>query len=170
MEIVQSRTKLQRGETPGIHAGDDWYEIRYRELESTTPPPSRFGPIADRWQYAINEFLNGRTGPNGHTTWTTAGYTGRFVIFSVIIANILAVLLESVPSIDEAVGNQAGNFFDVFEAFSVMIFACEYALRLFCARKNREALYSPFIYATTFFGIVDFLSTAPWFVEQGMIC
>jgi hypothetical protein len=50
-----------------------------------------------------------------------------------------------------------------------MIFASEYFLRLFCAPKNREALYSTFVYATTFFGIVDFLSTAPWFVEQALI-
>ena len=50
-----------------------------------------------------------------------------------------------------------------------MIFASEYILRLFCAPKNREALYSTAIYATTFFGIVDFLSTAPWFVEQALI-
>jgi hypothetical protein len=90
-------------------------------------------------------------------------------IFTVIIANIVAVMLESVPSIDKAVGNDPGNFFDVFEAFSVMVFATEYILRLFCAPKNREALYSSFVYATTFFGIVDFLSTAPWFIEQTLI-
>ena len=80
--------------------------------------------------------------------------------------NVVAVILESIPSIDRAVGNDSGNFFDVFEAFSVMVFAAEYAGRLFCAPKNREALYSTAVYATTFFGIVDFLSTAPWFIEQ----
>jgi hypothetical protein len=57
----------------------------------------------------------------------------------------------------------------VFEALSVFVFAAEYISRLFCAPKNREALYSTFIYATTFFGIVDFLSTAPWFVQAALI-
>jgi len=90
-------------------------------------------------------------------------------IFTVIILNVLAVLIESVPEIDYAVGNQSGNFFDRFEAFSVGVFATEYILRLFCAPKNKEALYSSLIYATTFFGIVDFLSTAPWFVQQALI-
>jgi hypothetical protein len=46
----------------------------------------------------------------------------------VIIANIIAVLLEIVPTIDRAVGNNPGNFFDVFEAFSVFVFATEYIL------------------------------------------
>ena len=84
----------------------------------------------------------------------------------VIIANVIAVLLESIPVIDKRIGNESGNFFDVFEAFSVLIFAAEYLARLFAAPKNREALYSSLVYATTFFGIVDFLSTAPWFVER----
>jgi hypothetical protein len=76
---------------------------------------------------------------------------------------------ESIPTIDKAVGNDPGNFFDRFEALSVMVFATEYMLRLFCAPKNREAHFSSFVYATTFFGIVDLLSTAPWFVQQALI-
>jgi len=170
VEIVQSKNKARRGEThPQGRAGDDWYEIRYRELEGEEPPLSRFGPKVDRWQYAVNEFLNGKEGEHGHAKWTRASFAGRIFIFTVIIANVVAVLVESVPRYDKWVGNQPGNFFDSFEAFSVMVFAVEYILRLFCARKNREALFSPFIYATTFFGIVDFMSTAPWFVQQILI-
>ena len=78
-------------------------------------------------------------------------------------------MVESVPSIDKAVGNEDGNFFDVFEAFSVSVFLAEYLARLFCAPKNKEALYSPFVYATTFFGIIDFMSTAPWFIQRFML-
>jgi hypothetical protein len=175
VQIVQSKNKARRGEPlsqpghPG-RAGDDWYEIQYGELEGVDPPPSKLGPKVDKWQFAVNEFLNGKQAPDGgHTQWTALSYGGRIFIFTVIISNVLAVLVESIPRIDKAVGNSAGNFFDVFEAFSVMVFASEYILRLFCAPKNREALYSTFIYATTFFGIVDFLSTAPWFVEQALI-
>jgi hypothetical protein len=97
------------------------------------------------------------------------GAASRAFIFVVIISNVFAVLLESIPAIDKAVGNQSGNFFDRFEFFSVLVFATEYILRLFCAQKNREALFSSTVYATTFFGIVDFLSTAPWFIERGLI-
>merc|ERR1712238_227533 len=35
--------------------------------------------------------------------------------------------------------------------------------------KNRESLYSTTVYAQTFFGIVDFLSTAPWYIEEILI-
>ncbi len=169
VEIVQSRNKTLQGEAPLGRAGDDWYDIKYRQLEGSEPPPSRFGPAVDRWQLAVNSFLNGTKDTDGRTQWTTFSYFGRVFIFTIIISNVIAVLLESIPNIDMAVGNQPGNFFDVFEEFSVMIFATEYGLRLFCARKNREALFSPFIYATTFFGIVDLLSTAPWFVQQFLI-
>ena len=123
----------------------------------------------DRWQFRVNTFLNGVPGEDGHTTWTPLSFSARVFIFTVIISNVAAVLLESIPSVDKAVGNDPGNFFDVFEAFSVSVFAVEYILRLFCAPKNRGALYSTFIYATTFFGIVDFLSTAPWFIEYGLV-
>lgn len=41
----------------------------------------------------------------------------------------------------------------------------DYALRLFSAKKSREALFSPWVYAFTFFGIVDMLSILPWYVQ-----
>lgn len=41
----------------------------------------------------------------------------------------------------------------------------DYALRLFSAKKSREALFSPWVYAFTFFGIVDILSILPWYVQ-----
>ena len=176
VEIIQSKSKAkaarQTGGPPppsGGAAGDDWYEQAYRELEGVDPPTSRWGPKVDEWQFAVNEFLNGEKDAEGNTQYSFWSFGFRVFIFILIIANVAAVLLESIPAIDKAVGNDAGNFFDVFEAFSVFVFAVEYASRLFCAPKNREALYSTFTYATTFFGIVDFLSTAPWFVQEALI-
>lgn len=172
VEIVQSKTKArQSGQDapPRGMAGDDWYEHSYRTLQGVAPPPSRWGPTVDAWQIAVNEFLNGKKDEHGHAHFTSWSRACRIFIFTVIITNILAVLLESIPSIDKAVGNNPGNFFDVFEALAVMVFATEYVARLFCAPKNREALYSSLVYATTFFGIVDFLSTAPWFIEQALL-
>jgi len=164
MEIVANKSKARRGEAVNV-TGDDWYEHRLAELKNVDPPASPFGPRMDKWQISVNEFLNGRA----DGTWTTFAFCSRVFIFAVIILNVVAVLVESIPEIDRAVGNQHGNFFDRFEAFSVTWFALEYILRLFCAPKNKEALYSSLVYATTFFGIVDFLSTAPWFIQQALI-
>lgn len=172
VQIVQSKSKARRGEdpiAPGGRAGDDWYEIRYRELAGVEPPKSPMGPSVDQWQTKVNRFLNGTPVAGGKASYTTVAYWARVYMFCLIIANIVAVMLESIPRIDKSIGNQPGNFFDVFEAFSVFFFALEYGLRLFCAPKNREALYSSFIYATTFFGIVDLLSTAPWFVQTFLV-
>jgi hypothetical protein len=164
MDIVARKSKARNGELQNV-TGDDWYEERLLALENVDPPLSGWGPRVDEWQTNVNEFLNGRS----DGTWTTLAYCARIVMFTIIVLNVLAVLVESIPEIDRAVGNQQGNFFDQFEAFSVTMFALEYALRLFSAPKNKEALYSTFIYATTFFGIVDFLSTAPWFIQQALL-
>jgi len=71
-----------------------------------------------------------------------------------------------VPTIDKAVGNEPFNFFDVFEAVSVLVFTVEFGLRLFSVSKDREHLYSQTFYLTTFFGVVDTLSFIPWYVQQ----
>lgn len=164
MEIVANKSRARHGQQPNV-SGDDWYDHRLAELQDVDPPPSPFGTLVDEWQTNVNEFLNGKA----DGSMTTIAYCNRVFVFSVIILNVLAVLVESIPEIDRAVGNQSGNFFDRFEALSVTVFAVEYVLRLFCAPKNKKSLYSTLIYATTFFGIVDFLSTAPWFVQQALI-
>lgn len=169
--IIQSKNRKRFGgqSHPTGRAGDDWYEHRLRELKDVPAPPSPWGPKIDEMQIAVNEFLNGKADESGKTQWTVFSKTSRIFIFTVIITNVIAVLAESVPTLDKVVGNDSGNFFDRFEMLSVFVFAVEYISRLFCAPKNREALYSSAIYATTFFGIVDFLSTAPWFIEQGLV-
>lgn len=173
VQIVQTRNRkrLNNERNPTGRAGDDWYEHRLREINENgiEAPPSGWGPKVDQCQVAVNEFLNGKEGASGSVEWTWFSRSARVFIFAVIILNVLAVLVESVPRIDKAVGNEPGNFFDVFEAFSVGVFALEYILRLFSAPKNKEALYSSWVYAGTFFGIVDILSTAPWFIQQGLV-
>ena len=159
-EIVQSKTKGTD------HSGDDWYDIKYKELEGQPPPPSRLGPQIDALQVKAKEYLDGSEDPStGEVSRTKVSAAGRFLFFSLIIANVAAVILESIPEIDKAVGNAAGNFFDVFEAWSVLFFTIDYILRLFSARKSREALYSPWVYAITFFGIVDLVSVLPWYIQ-----
>ena len=166
VQIVNSKLKVRSGDVPaGARAGDDWYEIRLRELEDKEPPRSWLGPWMDKAQTYVNELLNGKE----DGTWTILGYVFRVVMFNIIVLNVFAVIAESVPEVDRAVGNQPGNFFDRFELVSVVFFATEYILRLFCAPKNKESLFSSVVYATTFFGIVDFLSTVPYFIEHALI-
>jgi len=178
MDIVQSKNKAKKNNPEDAAAaaadddhveGDDWYEVEYRALKGVSPPNSPWGPGVDYWQNVVNTFLNGTKDASGKTKHTPFSLAGRIFIFTVIIANILAVIVESVPTIDKAVGNDSGNFFDSFEFFSIAVFTLEYASRLFCAPKNRESLYSSWVYAQTFFGIVDLLSTAPWYIEQLMV-
>mmetsp|Transcript_6366 Transcript_6366/g.13166 ORF Transcript_6366/g.13166 Transcript_6366/m.13166 type:complete len:767 (-) Transcript_6366:464-2764(-) len=171
MDIVQSKSKSKdNGSADDIDSGavegDDWYEKKYRALEGVSPPNSPWGPDVDKYQIAVNEFLNGSKDAAGNTQYTPVAFAGRIFIFTIIIANIVAVMVESVPSIDKAIGNESGNFFDTFEAISIAVFSLEYVSRLFCAPKNRESLYSSWIYAQTFFGIVDLFSTAPWYIEK----
>jgi hypothetical protein len=87
-------------------------------------------------------------------------------VLALILANIVAVIVETVPAIDAYIGNEPYNFFDVFEAASVFAFTAEFCLRLFSIGKDREHLYSATYYATTFFGIVDTLSFAPWYLQH----
>jgi len=121
-EIVQSKAKASRGEEVGA-AGDDWFDIRYRELEGQAPPVSAFGPRADTLQQGVHEYLNGKIDERtGLVTRTTFSRAGRLCFFSLIIANVIAVVVESIPEVDKYVGNDRGNFFDVFEAISVGFF------------------------------------------------
>jgi len=165
-DIVQSKSKSSNNLPKGGTAGDDWFDIRYRELEGQPPPVSVFGPQMDQLQMSIKIYLDGEPdGTTGTVKRTTFSKIGRVFFFALIIANIIAVVLESIPEVDEYIGNQDGNFFDVFEAWSVFFFTVDYILRLLSARKSREALYSPLVYATTFFGIVDLASIAPWYIQ-----
>jgi hypothetical protein len=155
-DIIQSRakSKLAQGgvSTADGDEGGDWYEYQLSLLKKSdhTPPPSRCGPCVDRWQHRVNDFLNGTQNPrSGEKTWTPFSMATRFFILAVIVGNVAAVLAESIPEIDRAVGNLPGNGFDIFEEVSVFVFAIEYALRLFSAPKNREALYSTRVYGTS---------------------
>jgi len=129
-EIVQSKTKATNNDrnvggnsTSPIGQGDDWYDIQYRLLKGQQPPPSNFGPSVDVLQTKVKAYLDGRVDERtGQVSRTQFSTIGRLFFFLLIIANVVSVILESVPEIDKSVGNSAGNFFDVFEAISVFFF------------------------------------------------
>jgi voltage-gated potassium channel len=81
---------------------------------------------------------------------TPAGRRFDIVLVLTILASILVVVLNSVPSLDQRYGDL---LYGVEWAFT-LIFTAEYAARLWCVRR-------PWRYATSFFGIIDLLSVLP---------
>lgn len=122
-DIVDSKNRHPEKSRDKV-AGDDWFDIKYRALKGSRPPNSKFGPTVDYWQYAVKDYLDGTIDEKtGHHSRTLFSAIGRGFFFLLIVSNVLAVILESVPEIDRGVGNQKGNFFDVFEAWSVFFFS-----------------------------------------------
>jgi len=83
-----------------------------------------------------------------------------------VILNVLAIILESVPEIHDA----AGEYFHLFDLFSVGIFSLEYILRIWSySEKYTEAGDSTWKgrkeYIFSFFGLVDFFSTVPFYLQ-----
>ena len=83
-----------------------------------------------------------------------------------VILNVLAIILESVPEIHDA----AGTYFHLFDLFSVGVFSLEYILRIWSySEKYTEAGDSPWSgrkeYIFSFFGLVDFFSTMPFYLQ-----
>jgi hypothetical protein len=148
LEAAQKESKEAGGESAVEEKQEE------KKSEEETPEDT----LCDQWLVSINEWLNGENQP-----WTAVWF-GR-LIFGLIILNVLAVVLESVPSIDKYVGNDSGNFFDVFEAFSVIIFTFEFVLRFSSVIKDPNHQYSRLNYMCGFFGLVDILAIFPWYIE-----
>jgi voltage-gated potassium channel len=79
-----------------------------------------------------------------------------------ILANILAVSLESVSTL----GNQFGVYFLAFEIFSVTIFLIEYLLRIWTAphfhkHKRPSSLKSRLAYTCSLTGMIDLFAILP---------
>ena len=118
------------------------------------PTQKPVSPCCDGLMQSVNDFLNAEEG---------LGKWFSNFIFVLIIANIFAVVLETIPDINESWGEHA---FNTFEAFSVIVFTIEYLGRVFSVVKDPEHFYSRYFYCTTFFGVVDFIAVAPWYVQQ----
>lgn len=97
------------------------------------------------WQKKLNEVIFG--------TETPAGKWFDIILLIVIVLSIIAVMLESVPSIREVYYDQLHTF----EWIVTIIFTIEYFLRLICVRR-------PLKYVFSFYGLIDLLSTAPTYV------
>ncbi|MGC6423191.1 MAG: ion transporter [Flavobacteriaceae bacterium] len=82
-------------------------------------------------------------------------------IYSLIIANVLAMILESHASI-RALYKES---FDVFELVSIVIFSFEYLYRITIGFRNK-GIKGAFEYIFSTFGIIDLLSILPFYLNQ----
>jgi voltage-gated potassium channel len=85
---------------------------------------------------------------------TCLGQAFDVALITVILASVGAVMLESVRAVNSAYGEALR----VAEWGFTTVFTIEYVLRLVCARE-------PGRYATSFFGVVDFLAIVPTYVS-----
>ena len=86
----------------------------------------------------------------------------EIALSSLIILNLLAVSLESVPSLSR----KYSNTFLYFEIFSVVIFGLEYIARIWASAAKKDTQFNSAFgrrlsYIFSFTGIIDFLAIVP---------
>ncbi len=85
---------------------------------------------------------------------TPAGRNFDVALILAIVLSVLAVVLESVPSIRKFWGYELY----LLEWIFTIVFTIEYVLRLICIGR-------PLRYATSFFGIIDLLAVLPSYLD-----
>jgi voltage-gated potassium channel len=89
-----------------------------------------------------------------------------YFILGLVFLNIVAILLESVSSlyVDYSI------YFKIFEAISVLLFTCEYGLRIWasgarCKSTEPQFLKGRLRYICSFHGIVDIIAILPFYLQ-----
>ncbi|WP_145116173.1 ion transporter [Botrimarina mediterranea] len=94
--------------------------------------------------------LRRRLRPVVESTHTRSGRLFTTVVQGLIVVSMITFAIETLPTLSPS----WRHALEVFEAVTVTVFAMEYLLRLFVASR-------PIKYATSFFGVIDFLAIAP---------
>ncbi|GCB05635.1 ion transporter [Ralstonia sp. SET104] len=81
---------------------------------------------------------------------TRAGRQFDVTLLIVILASVLVVMLDSLPSMHD----RAGTLFAVIEWLATLLFTAEYVMRILVVRK-------PWRYVLSFYGVIDFVSILP---------
>jgi len=124
--------------------------------EDTTRPTSKYHQIQRR----VYEVLDG----------AVMDSTSRIVeifIAGLVVANVVAIILESVQSLHD----QYEQYFHVFDMFSVIVFSIEYVLRVwsygrkYLGTEPGLAWQGRKEYLFSMFGMVDFFSTVPFYLQ-----
>jgi voltage-gated potassium channel len=124
-------------------------------MTAATPPKSAYQQV----QLRVFKILE------GDVTEPASRFCEIFIA-SLVILNVVAIILESVPSIHE----EWAQFFHFFELFSVVVFSLEYVLRVWSyaqkfAHEGGSAWEGRKSYVFSFFGLVDFFSTVPFYLQ-----
>jgi voltage-gated potassium channel len=119
------------------------------------------GLTDNRWR-ALRRRVYDLLDPDIQSFWDHVVHRG---LIAVILVNVVAVVLESVPSIE---ARFAGTFL-VIEVVSVLVFTVEYALRLWTAVEHmpvasRSAVAARLAWARTPSAVVDLLAILPFYL------
>ena len=98
----------------------------------------------------------------GNTRWDKV--INIFIIV-LIILNIVAVMLETVPSIHEPYK----DFFHYFDVFSVVIFTIEYVLRVWSSNyedKFKHSIHGRLRYMLTPGALIDLVAILPFYIQS----
>jgi len=117
-----------------------------------SPPSGSQPPLRRRTYYILEQPGESRTGKLTQTA-----------ILLLIVANVIAVILESV----EDIGTAHARFFRDFELISVMAFSVEYIVRAWVAVEDgryRRAVAGRFRYMLTPMAIIDLVAVLPFFL------
>lgn len=87
---------------------------------------------------------------------TPAGKAFDVALFVVIGISVVSIMLESVPSI--AANPAFMHWISAIEVITTVLFTVEYVLRLWCSPR-------PGHYAKSFYGLVDLISTLPFYLS-----
>jgi voltage-gated potassium channel len=86
-----------------------------------------------------------------------------FAIMTLIILNVVAIILESVPEINR----KMEDFLLAFEIFSVLVFSIEYLLRIYISEYTHPAptrIKSALKFIFSVYGIIDLLAVLPFYL------
>jgi voltage-gated potassium channel len=95
-----------------------------------------------------------------------AAWAFSWLLTLMVLSNVLAVMLESVPSIEHRYGSSLA----FFDAFSVAFFSIEYLLRIWTAAERNPQHHASehrrrWAYVLSFHGLVDLLAILPFFLQ-----
>ena len=88
-------------------------------------------------------------------------------LFGLVLLNLIAVALESVPTLQI----NYGSWFYSFEIFSVIVFTVEYVARVWSAPAKRDhengetGLKARMRYIFSFYGLIDLVAILPFYIQ-----
>ncbi len=81
-------------------------------------------------------------------------------IYSLILLNVIALILESYKSLND----NYKSWFSAFEIFSVAIFTVEYILRIWVSDRSKEDKKERLNFAFSTMGIIDLIAILPFYL------